>query len=75
MTATADGQPPQSPAAPPKITEVETHGVEPIPDAERAARPLDLFRLVLAERTPSRPSCSAARRYIHLISCPTRFHP
>lgn len=32
--------------APPKITEVETHGVEPIPDSERTARPLDLFRLV-----------------------------
>jgi purine-cytosine permease-like protein len=32
--------------APPKVTEVETHGVEPIPDAERTARPLDLFRLV-----------------------------
>ncbi len=32
-------------AAPPKVTEVETHGVEPIPDAERTARPLDLFRL------------------------------
>ena len=31
--------------APPKITEVETHGVEPIPDAERTAGPLDLFRL------------------------------
>ena len=33
-------------AAPPKITEVEAHGVEPIPDAERTAGPLDLFRLV-----------------------------
>ncbi len=32
-------------ATPPKITEVEIHGVEPIPDAERTARPLDLFRL------------------------------
>lgn len=31
--------------APPKVTEVEVHGVEPIPDAERTARPLDLFRL------------------------------
>ncbi|MBU8819338.1 cytosine permease [Mycolicibacterium goodii] len=30
----------------PRITEVEQHGVEPIPDAERTARPLDLFRLV-----------------------------
>lgn len=29
----------------PKVTAVETHGVEPIPDAERSARPLDLFRL------------------------------
>ncbi|MEQ6901588.1 cytosine permease [Nocardioides sp. YIM 152588] len=32
--------------APPKATEVETHGVEPIPDEERTAKPLDLFRLV-----------------------------
>ncbi len=31
---------------PPKVTEVEVHGVEPIPDAERTARPFDLFRLV-----------------------------
>ncbi|MDV3127970.1 cytosine permease [Mycobacterium sp. 21AC1] len=31
---------------PPKVTEVETHGVEPIPDAERSAGPLDLFRLI-----------------------------
>ena len=30
---------------PPKVTEVEQHGVEPIPDPERSARPLDLFRL------------------------------
>jgi purine-cytosine permease-like protein len=44
MTMTATGQEPL--AAPPKITEVEVHGVEPIPDAERTARPLDLFRLV-----------------------------
>lgn len=36
--------PPQ--ATPPKVTQVETHGVEPIPDAERTAGPLDLFRLV-----------------------------
>ncbi|MCV7173012.1 MULTISPECIES: purine-cytosine permease family protein [Mycolicibacterium] len=33
------------PVAPPKVTEVEAHGVEPIPDRERTARPLDLFRL------------------------------
>ncbi len=32
-------------APPPKVTEVETHGVEPIPAAERTAGPLDLFRL------------------------------
>jgi purine-cytosine permease-like protein len=32
-------------APPPKVTEVEAHGVEPIPDIERTARPLDLFRL------------------------------
>ncbi|AQA04306.1 nitrate reductase [Mycobacterium sp. MS1601] len=30
----------------PRVTEVETHGVEPIPDDERSAGPLDLFRLV-----------------------------
>ncbi|MEU1295542.1 cytosine permease [Streptomyces sp. NPDC005840] len=33
------------PADPPSLTEVETHGVERIPDADRTARPLDLFRL------------------------------
>ncbi|TRW86147.1 cytosine permease [Mycolicibacterium sp. 018/SC-01/001] len=33
-------------AAPPRVTEVEIHGVEPIPDAERTAGPLDLFRLI-----------------------------
>lgn len=32
--------------AAPRATEVETHGVEPIPDAERTAGPLDLFRLI-----------------------------
>ncbi|MFC7344778.1 purine-cytosine permease family protein [Saccharopolyspora griseoalba] len=30
---------------PPKATQVEQHGVEPIPDGERTARPFDLFRL------------------------------
>ncbi|MGW3652639.1 purine-cytosine permease family protein [Streptomyces sp. NPDC000878] len=35
-----------SPAAtPPALTEVETHGVERIPDADRTATPLDLFRV------------------------------
>jgi purine-cytosine permease-like protein len=35
-----------SPAAPPPpLTEVESHGVERIPDADRTATPLDLFRL------------------------------
>ncbi|BBY30666.1 purine-cytosine permease family protein [Mycolicibacterium sediminis] len=33
-------------APPPRVTDVEIHGVEPIPDAERTATPLDLFRLV-----------------------------
>lgn len=33
------------PVAPPSVVEVEQHGVERIPDAERTARPLDLFRL------------------------------
>ncbi|WP_405765099.1 cytosine permease [Streptomyces sp. NBC_00080] len=32
-------------AAPPSLTEVESHGVDRIPDAERTATPLDLFRL------------------------------
>ncbi|MEU6147924.1 cytosine permease [Streptomyces sp. NPDC047081] len=40
---------PQSPDAPvtppPSLTEVEAHGVERIPDADRTATPLDLFRL------------------------------
>jgi purine-cytosine permease-like protein len=31
--------------APPSLTEVETYGVERIPDADRTARPLDLFRV------------------------------
>ncbi|MEV8022104.1 cytosine permease [Streptomyces sp. NPDC086554] len=31
--------------SPPSVTEVETHGVERIPDADRSAGPLDLFRL------------------------------
>ncbi|WP_406318008.1 cytosine permease [Streptosporangium sp. NBC_01639] len=30
---------------PPSVTEIEQHGVERIPDAERTARPIDLFRL------------------------------
>ncbi|MEV1064615.1 cytosine permease [Streptomyces sp. NPDC050263] len=34
---------PSTPA--PSLTEVETHGVDRIPDAERTATPLDLFRL------------------------------
>ncbi|MCP9272412.1 purine-cytosine permease family protein [Mycolicibacterium arenosum] len=29
-----------------KVTDIEVHGVEQIPDAERTASPLDLFRLV-----------------------------
>ncbi|MDR6975775.1 purine-cytosine permease-like protein [Streptomyces sp. 3330] len=32
-------------ASPPPLTEVEPHGVDRIPDAERSATPLDLFRL------------------------------
>jgi len=32
-------------APPPPITEVEQHGIEPIPDDERTATPLDLFRV------------------------------
>ncbi|MFC5803934.1 purine-cytosine permease family protein [Streptomyces formicae] len=34
-----------SPAPPPPLTEVESHGVDRIPDAERTATPFDLFRL------------------------------
>jgi purine-cytosine permease-like protein len=30
----------------PALTEVEKHGIEPIPAADRTAKPLDLFRLV-----------------------------
>ena len=33
-------------ATPPKATRIETHGVETIPDDERSAGPLDLFRLI-----------------------------
>ena len=44
MAGFASAAPPL--AAPPKVTEVEAHGVEQIPDAERTAGPLDLFRLV-----------------------------
>lgn len=32
-------------AQPPGITEVEVHGIEPIPDDERTASPFDLFRV------------------------------
>jgi purine-cytosine permease-like protein len=39
MAATA------APETPPGITEVEVHGIEPIPDAERTASPFDLFRV------------------------------
>ncbi|MBP2329692.1 purine-cytosine permease-like protein [Kibdelosporangium banguiense] len=34
-----------SPTAPPALTEVESHGIERIPDADRTATPFDLFRL------------------------------
>ncbi|MGJ5894965.1 purine-cytosine permease family protein [Streptomyces niveiscabiei] len=37
--------PESSSAQPPSLTEVEPYGVERIPDADRTARPLDLFRL------------------------------
>ncbi|MEU9733131.1 cytosine permease [Streptomyces sp. NPDC048002] len=37
--------PPSPQSAPPSLTEVETHGVDRIPDADRTAGPLDLFRL------------------------------
>ncbi|MFE7843219.1 purine-cytosine permease family protein [Streptomyces sp. NPDC057474] len=36
---------PAAPPTPPALTEVESHGVERIPDADRTAKPLDLFRL------------------------------
>ncbi|WP_329047981.1 cytosine permease [Streptomyces violaceus] len=41
----ADAERPSPAASPPSLTEVETHGVDRIPDAERSATPLDLFRL------------------------------
>lgn len=31
----------------PRLTEVEQHGIAPIPDADRTARPIDLFRFTL----------------------------
>nr|MCW2728449.1 nitrate reductase [Aeromicrobium sp.] len=34
------------PVTPPRATQVEVHGVEPIPDPERSATSLDLFRLI-----------------------------
>ncbi|GHC96981.1 nitrate reductase [Streptomyces violarus] len=40
-----DAELPSPAASPPSLTEVETHGVDRIPDAERSATPLDLFRL------------------------------
>ncbi|MEU3611887.1 cytosine permease [Streptomyces sp. NPDC006872] len=43
MTPPSPEHAPSTP--PPSLTEVETHGVDRIPDAERTATPLDLFRL------------------------------
>ncbi|AZP22009.1 cytosine permease [Streptomyces aquilus] len=37
--------PQPDPSSAPSLTEVETHGVDRIPDADRTATPLDLFRL------------------------------
>lgn len=45
MTAPTAHVAEDAPATPPSITTIETHGVEPIPDAERSATPFDLFRL------------------------------
>ena len=35
-----------TPAAPPSATTIEVNGIAPIPDDERSASPLDLFRLI-----------------------------
>ena len=44
--AAAAGTGPAAPAvAPPRATEVEAHGIDTIPAADRSARPLDLFRI------------------------------
>lgn len=37
---------PITPAAPPAATTIEVNGIAPIPDDERSASPLDLFRLI-----------------------------
>ena len=34
-----------APAPRPRVTEVEQHGIDTIPDADRTSRPLDLFRI------------------------------
>ncbi|MEU1164460.1 hypothetical protein ABZ372_29300, partial [Streptomyces sp. NPDC005921] len=41
MTTSPQGEQHDAPA----LTEIETYGVERIPDADRTARPLDLFRV------------------------------
>ena len=46
MSTINESAPSLGTVAAPKATEVEAHGVEPIPDAERTAGPLDLFRLI-----------------------------
>jgi hypothetical protein len=51
------------------ITEIETYGVERIPDSDRTARPIDLFRLAFGgantfppRNRPPRRSGPAAER-------------
>src|SRR6476646_9783626 len=34
-----------APTARPKVTDVEQHGINTIPDSDRTSRPLDLFRI------------------------------
>src|SRR6478609_6327248 len=36
---------PTAPTPRPKVTDVEQHGIDTIPDADRTSRPLDLFRI------------------------------
>jgi hypothetical protein len=57
----------------PRVTEVEQHGIDTIPDAERASRPFDLFRIqfggantfatVILGTFPCCSACRWARRW------------
>ncbi|TNM42843.1 cytosine permease [Nocardioides albidus] len=45
-TETNEPHPTAAPAPPPPVTAIEVNGIAPIPDHERSASPLDLFRLI-----------------------------